>query len=387
MTTAAIIVAGGSGVRVGGDVPKQYQSIAGEAVFHRTLRLFADHPGVDIVQPVIGAGHEEMFARCCADIAERAPVIGGDTRQQSVRNGLEALADAGVDKVLIHDAARPFCSPSLISHVIAWLDRTPAVIPGLPIAETVKRARAGKIVETVPRQHLWTAQTPQGFAFDDILTAHRRAAAKQVSGLTDDASVAEWAGHEVAIIAGHADNIKLTTGEDMDNARRRQAALLETRTGQGFDVHAFGPGDHVTLCGVDIAHDRALKGHSDADVAMHALTDAILGALCEGDIGAHFPPSDPQWKGAASHRFLEHACRLAARAGGHIVHCDVTIICETPKLRPHVDAMRARLADIMAVDIARVSVKATTSERLGFTGRGEGIAAMATATLGLPPVD
>ena len=389
MATAVVIVAAGAGLRAGGEVPKQYQLLAGEPVIRHTLRAFLGHPGVGRVQVVIGEGHEALYRDAVAGLDLPPPVAGGATRQASVYAGLLALQPHAPETVMIHDAARPFVAHETISHVIAWLDRHQGVVPALPVADTLKKSAANIVVGTVDRAHLWAAQTPQGFHFATILGAHALAAATGGVEFTDDASVAEFAGLEVALVPGKPDNRKITTQDDLTEADRRMQmermfALGDIRVGHGYDVHAFEDGDHVVLCGVKIPHERRLKGHSDADVGLHTLTDAILGALGEGDIGKHFPPSDMQWRAADSAIFLRHAADLVARRGGVIAHCDVTVICERPKLRPHVDAMRARLAEILAIDVGRVSVKATTTERLGFTGREEGIAAAATATIRLP---
>jgi 2-C-methyl-D-erythritol 4-phosphate cytidylyltransferase/2-C-methyl-D-erythritol 2,4-cyclodiphosphate synthase len=299
-----------------------------------------------------------------------------------VRLGLESLAGLAPARVLIHDAARPFLAPAVIDRVVAALAEAPGAIPVLPLSDTVKRGVDGRVVETLDRAQLWRAQTPQGFRYAEILAAHRAAAGSE---LPDDAAVAERAGIEVRLVAGDAANVKVTTSEDLARAERDlRLGEADIRTGQGFDVHAFGPGDHVWLCGVQVPHERGLVGHSDADVALHALTDAVLGAIGAGDIGMHFPPSDPQWRGAPSERFLRHAASLVAEAGGSIAHVDVTIIGERPKVGPHRAAMVERIAGILALDPRRVSVKATTTERLGFTGRGEGIAAQAVATVRLP---
>ena len=391
MTTgriAAIIVAAGRGVRAGGDIPKQYRRIAGEPVLRTTLVGFTSHPGVDAVQTVIHPQDQGMFLAAVAglDPLPAAPVFGGATRQASVRAGLEAIGAAAPDIVLIHDAARPFVSSGLIDRAITAGQRHKAAVPAIAIADTVKRIDAAAIVtETLDRSRLRMVQTPQVFAFAMIMDAHRRAAAAGRDDFTDDAALAEWAGHRVAVFEGEAGNVKLTTEEDFARAEALHcAALGDVRVGNGFDVHVFADGDHVMLGGIRIPHSHGVSGHSDADVALHALVDAILGALAEGDIGAHFPPSDPQWKGAASERFLAFACERVRARGGVIGNLDVTIVCETPRVGPHRDAMRARIAAIAGVAVARVAVKATTSEKLGFTGRGEGIVAMATATLRLP---
>jgi 2-C-methyl-D-erythritol 4-phosphate cytidylyltransferase / 2-C-methyl-D-erythritol 2,4-cyclodiphosphate synthase len=314
------------------------------------------------------------------------PVSGGATRQASVRAGLEALEPREPDIVLVHDAARPFASSELIARAIAAAQKTGAAIPGLPVTDTVKRIdRTGMIETTLDRNSIRLVQTPQAFAFSALLKAHRRAATQGRDDFTDDAALAEWAGMKVSVFEGEPGNIKLTTPDDFARAEALQAASLgDVRTGSGFDVHAFGPGDHVTLGGIRIPCDRALTGHSDADVALHALTDAILGALADGDIGAHFPPTDPQWRGASSDRFLVFAVDRVRARGGLIAHLDLTIVCEFPRISAHRDTMRANIARLARIDTERVGVKATTSEKLGFTGRGEGIVAQATATVRLP---
>lgn len=389
MKVAAVIVAGGSGLRAGGEKPKQYQPIGGRPVIWWTLKAFAEHPGISHVQPVIAAGHEAMFAEAAAGLAVEAPVTGGATRQESCRIGIEAAARHHPDKVLIHDAARPFASRDLISHVIAWLDRHPGIVPALPVADTLKYAPGGLVQRTVERAGMWAAQTPQGFDFKAILAAHRAAVTEGASDLTDDAAVAERAGIEVAIIPGRSENRKITSAEDLERADRfvmeqSLARLPDVRVGQGIDIHAFAPGDAVTLCGVRIPHSLRLKGHSDADAALHALTDAILGGLGEADIGTHFPPSDPQWKDAASARFVEFAVRQVERRGGMIANVDVTILAEAPRIAPHIGAMKAALGPLLKLSPDRIAIKATTTEKLGAIGRGEGIAAFASATLRLP---
>ena len=313
------------------------------------------------------------------------PVFGGAERQDSVRMGLESIDDQNPRQVLIHDAARPFIDGHTISRVIDALDTHDGAIAALPVHDTLKRSSGDNLIDTtISRDGLWRAQTPQGFHFDKILSAHRNAAGQK---LTDDAAVAEASGLQVALIAGSPDNMKITQAQDFGMAETllgRKAREMEYRTGHGFDVHAFEDGSAVVLCGVEIAYEKKLKGHSDADAGMHALTDAIFGAISEGDIGDHFPPSDPQWKGAGSEIFLARARDLVAERGARITHCDVTLMCEEPKIGPHRDKMRAALADILEIEASRVSVKATTTEQLGFTGRREGIAAMATATVALP---
>ena len=383
---AAIVVAGGRGLRAGGDVPKQYRAIAGEPVIRPSLTRFAAHRAIDAVQPVIHQNDEAIFRKATSGLALLAPVYGGATRQASVRAGMEALAARKPDIVLIHDAARPFLSDALVSRAIAAGLATGAAVPAIAVADTVKKIdAAGHVIETIDRSHLRMVQTPQAFAFPMLLDAHRRAAAAGREDFTDDAALAEWAGHGVTVFEGEAANVKLTTNDDFTRAEAlRAAALADIRTGNGFDVHAFVDGDHVMLGGIRIAHSRGVTGHSDADVALHALVDAILGALAEGDIGVHFPPGDPQWKGASSDRFLAFACERVRARAGMIALLDVTIVCEAPRVGPHRDAMRERIAAIAGIPVGRVAVKATTSEKLGFTGRGEGIFAMATATVRLP---
>jgi len=389
--TIAIIVAAGRGVRAGAGGPKQYRPLAGTAILARAAQVFLVHSRVDGVRVVIHRDDDDLYAEAMGDLLSHpkllTPVHGGAERQDSVRLGLESLAGLAPEKVLIHDAARPFIDAATISRVIEALDRAPGAIAALPVFDTLKRAGPGEapvIESTQPRDRLWRAQTPQGFAFDAILAAHRASAGK---ALTDDAAVAEAAGLETVLVNGSPDNMKITQAEDFGMAElllNRKKTMHEFRTGQGFDVHGFEPGGAVILCGVEIPHEAKLKGHSDADAGLHALTDAILGAIGAGDIGDHFPPSDPQWKGAPSRLFLEKACALVREAGGDIVHCDVTIICEAPKIGPHRRTMRETLAEIMEIAPERVSVKATTTEELGFTGRREGIAALATATVRLP---
>jgi 2-C-methyl-D-erythritol 4-phosphate cytidylyltransferase / 2-C-methyl-D-erythritol 2,4-cyclodiphosphate synthase len=380
-----VVVAAGRGTRVGGDSPKQYRALGGAPVIGHTLRLFADHPEIGMVQPVIHRDDIARFHAASAGLRLRQPVFGGATRQISVRAGLEALEPDRPRIVLVHDAARPFASPALISRAIA-AGAAGAAIPGLAPTDTIKAVdAAGRIVDTLDRGRLRAVQTPQAFGFDALLAAHRRALAAGRDDFTDDAALAEWAGMAVHVFAGESANIKLTTEEDFARiAAAELTSLGDIRTATGYDVHSFGAGDHVWLGGVRIPHDRGLTGYSDADAPLHALVDAILGALADGDIGSHFPPGDPQWKGASSDRFLAFAAERVAKRGGRIAHLDITIICETPRIGPHRDAMRTRIAAIAGVDLDRVAVKATTNEKLGFIGRGEGIAAMATATIRLP---
>lgn len=380
MKTAALIVAAGRGTRAGPGAPKQYRPLAGEPVLRRTLRTFAEHPGIDAVLTVIHADDRDAYALAASGLPKLLPPCrGGETRQASVRLGLEALARLGPEQVLIHDGARPLVGPALIARAIAALAGHEGALAALPLTDTIRRAGNGLAGETLPREGLWRAQTPQAFRFAAILDAHRKA---ERNDFTDDVAVAAAAGIEVAMIEGEEDNIKITSMADLERAERLLMRAGETRTGSGFDVHRFGPGDHVMLCGVKVPHTHGLVGHSDADAGLHALTDAILGALGEGDIGSHFPPGDPVWQGAPSELFLAHAAQLAHVAGARIVHVDLTLICEQPKIGPHRDAMRARIAGILGLGIERVSVKATTTEGLGFTGRSEGIAAQALATLG-----
>jgi 2-C-methyl-D-erythritol 4-phosphate cytidylyltransferase / 2-C-methyl-D-erythritol 2,4-cyclodiphosphate synthase len=382
---AAVVVAAGRGMRAGGGAPKQYRALRGAPVIRHALSLFADHPEVDLVQPVIHRDDAAVFAQAASGLQLRDPTFGGATRQTSVRAGLEALETERPRIVLVHDAARPFASPALISRAIAAAAGGGAV-PGLAVTDTIKAVDPdGRVVDTVDRARLRAVQTPQAFRYDDLLAAHRRAQAAGREDFTDDAALAEWAGIAVTVFEGEAGNVKLTTEEDFARvAAADWAALPDVRTATGYDVHSFVDGDHVWLGGVRIPHPRTLSGHSDADVPLHALVDAILGALADGDIGAHFPPSDPQWRGAPSDKFLAFAVDRVRRRGGRIAHLDITIVCEAPRIGPHRDAMRARIAEIAGVSIDRVAVKATTNEKLGFVGRGEGIAAMATATIRLP---
>jgi len=384
---AAVVVAGGRGLRAGGDLPKQYRELAGEPVIRPALSAFLLHPQVGAVQPVIHQQDEEIFRTATAGLEKLLPPVwGGATRQASVRAGLEGLSASAPALVLIHDAARPFVSSALIGRAIAAAKDRGAAVPAVAIADTVKKIDAAAVVTaTLDRNLLRIVQTPQAFDFDLIMAAHRRAAAAGLEDFSDDAALAEWAGHPVSVFDGEQGNVKLTTNDDFLRAEAmRAAALADVRTGNGFDVHAFADGDHVMLGGVRIPHSRGVTGHSDADVALHALVDAILGALAEGDIGVHFPPSDPQWKGASSDRFLAFACDRVRARRGMIAHLDVTVVCESPRVSPHRDAMRARIAAIAGISQDRVAIKATTSEKLGFTGRGEGIVAMATATVRLP---
>ena len=381
--TVALIVAGGRGKRAGGGIPKQYQMLGGTPLLAHAIAPFAAHPRIDAVRVVIHRDDADAYASATAGFELLAPVDGGAARQDSARNGLESLRPIAPTNVLIHDAARPFVTPGVIGRVIdALSDATPAAIAAIDVVDTLKRADADlHVTETVDRAHLWGAQTPQGFRYTDILAAHREMAGRDLS---DDSAVAEAAGLTVRLVPGDAANIKFTLPEDFARGERMLAGSGEYRTATGFDVHPFEAGDHVVLCGVTLPHDRALAGHSDSDVALHALTDALLGTVGAGDIGVHFPPGDPQWRGVDSAVFLRHAAQLVGARGAIIRHVDVTLICEAPKIGPHRDAMRARLAELLALDIDRVSVKATTTDGLGFLGRGEGIAAQAAATIMLP---
>ena len=376
----ALVVAAGRGSRMGGAMPKQWLDLAGRPVLRHSLDIFASHSSVDAIRVVIHPDDRALYNVAARGLDLGEPISGGATRQDSVRLGLEAIAPGQPDLVLIHDGARPLVDAALIERVVGALRHHPGAIPAQPVHDTLKRAEAGLITNTVERAGLWRAQTPQGFRFSDILAAHRASAGQE---LTDDAAVAERAGLAVAVVAGAEENIKITTSDDLRRAAEWISGSGETRVGTGFDVHHFVAGDHVMICGIRVSHDRALEGHSDADVGLHALTDAILGAIAQGDIGRHFPPSDPQWKGADSARFLSHAADLADKAGATIIHVDVTIICERPKVSPHAAAMTARVAAILGIDPKRVSVKGTTTDGLGFTGRGEGIAAQAVATVRL----
>ena len=387
---AMILVAAGRGSRAGDGPPKQYRPLGGRALLTRTLDAAAACP-VGRLVVVIHPDDAALYEAAVADASPQAraklsaPVLGGATRQMSVRAGVEALA-GGADIALVHDAARPFFSPALAARVIEAAGRIGGAVPGLAVTDTIKEIDgAGRVTNTPQRARLRAVQTPQGFRLPLLRDAHARAEAAGREDFTDDAAVVEFAGGAVEIVAGEKDNVKITEAGDFAAAERRMMAERpDVRVGQGYDVHAFGEGDHVWLGGVKIPFDKGLVGHSDADVGLHALTDAIFGALGDGDIGSHFPPSDMQWKGAASDQFLAFAAQRVAARGGMIAHLDLTLVCEAPKIGPHREAMRARIAQIAGVTLDRVGVKATTSERLGFTGRGEGIAALAAATLRLP---
>ena len=372
MTTTAIIVAAGRGTRAGGDAPKQWQRLRGKSIAARAMQPFADHPAITQLILVV---HPDDPPTLWHDTPDAIVVTGGATRQASVRAGLKAAANA--TDVLIHDAARPMISTDVIDRVLAALKTHQGAAPAVAVTDTLWHGGQGMVMGTQDRAGLYRAQTPQGFRRAPLLAAHLACD----TDATDDVSVARAAGMDVAIVAGDDDNIKITTPGDFARAEQLLGPNMDIRCGNGYDVHRFGPGNHVWLCGVKVPFDRGLQGHSDADVGMHAVTDAIYGALGRGDIGQHFPPSDPQWKGAESHIFLTHAVTLARELGYAISNVDCTLVCEFPKIGPHQPAMKAALAQIMGLGADRISVKATTSERLGFTGRGEGIAAIATATL------
>jgi len=384
-TCTALIVAAGRGSRFGGPLPKQYALLAGRPVLRHTVEAYRTAPGINNLRVVIAPGDEIHYRAAVEGLALPAPIPGGLSRQQSVLNGLEALAAEPPDLVAIHDAARPFVKAVDIAACLTTASTTgiDGAVLGVPLSDTIKRSdSSGAIAETVPRANLWRAQTPQVFRFAALLNAHRVVAslgASEATALTDDAAVAERAGLKVVMVQGSEDNRKITTADDL-----ARSVAMETRAAFGFDVHGFGPGNAVMLGGVAIPHSQTLAGHSDADVALHALTDAVLGTIGAGDIGKHFPPSDPQWRGVSSDRFLRHAVELLGARGGRIVHLDLTLVCEAPRIGPHRDAMVASIARIAGIDPARVSVKATTTEGLGFTGRREGIAAQAVATVETP---
>ncbi|SDA23772.1 2-C-methyl-D-erythritol 2,4-cyclodiphosphate synthase [Methylobacterium sp. UNC378MF] len=410
---AAVVVAAGRGIRIGGGTPKQYRRVGGQAVLTRTLAALAADDAIARIQPVIAADAAEFFRSCLEELAPAirakitAPVEGGATRQLSVRAGLEALAaDAAPEIVLVHDAARPYVDAALIARAIAAGRDHGAAVPGVPVTDTVKRVvdiapGIGRVDETPPREHLRAVQTPQAFVFGPLLGAHRDAAAQGLDGFTDDGALAEWAGLPVVVFAGDIANRKITQPADLIEADRafasessetpapgaRAMTTYVTRLGTGFDVHAFTTGDHVWLGGVKIPADRGVLAHSDGDVALHALTDALLGAIADGDIGTHFPPSDERWRGASSDQFLAHACGLVRARGGRIDHLDITVLAEAPRIGKHREEIRARIAAIAGVPLSAVSIKATTTEKLGFVGRAEGLAAQAAATVRLPEED
>lgn len=397
---AVVIVAAGRGERArrkgeSDQGPKQYRQIGSTTVLAETVQRFATHSLITDIVVVIHKDDDDLCNKALANIAAntandkiRQTVKGGASRQASVFEGLKAIHSLNPDYVLVHDGVRPFVSHGTLERVIDALGHHKAVLPALPVVDTIKRVEVTStndtiIRETVDRSQLWAAQTPQGFHFDALYEAHTQAKADQ---FTDDCAVMEWRGNDVHVVEGNIENVKITTADDIDEANKRmsETVMMETRVGNGFDVHAFEEGNAVILGGVSIPHTKKLKGHSDADVGLHTITDAIYGALADGDIGSHFPPSDPQWKGAASDQFLIHACERVKARGGRIVHLDLTLMCEAPKIGPHRDAIRAQIAHICSLPLSRVAVKATTTEKLGFTGREEGIAAMATATIQIP---
>jgi 2-C-methyl-D-erythritol 4-phosphate cytidylyltransferase/2-C-methyl-D-erythritol 2,4-cyclodiphosphate synthase len=382
-TVAVIIVAAGTGKRAGGDLPKQYQNLAGKPVLARTIERFLEHFETNQIHVVIHDDYREEYEQACSQYDLPAPISGGKTRQESVQRGLQSLEALRPEHVLIHDAARPFVSNAIIGRVLTELQRgSLGVVPALPVIDTLKHVTDATIDHTVDRSSLYAVQTPQGFSYSTLLKAHRELGGQEH---TDDASLLEALGHKVTICDGEETNFKITRPEDFQKAEQTiMSALSDIRVGSGFDVHRFEAGDSVTLCGIDIPFGQKLKGHSDADVAMHAITDAILGALCDGDIGTHFPPNEPQWKGEPSKTFLSFAAKRVLEHRGAIAHVGVTIICEAPKIGPHKDKMRQKISEIMDICGSKVSVQATTTEKLGFTGRGEGIAAQATATIRLP---
>jgi 2-C-methyl-D-erythritol 4-phosphate cytidylyltransferase / 2-C-methyl-D-erythritol 2,4-cyclodiphosphate synthase len=380
-TCVALVVASGRGARFGGDRPKQYLPLAGKPLLRHTLERFCRHPGIDRVRSVVHADDAALYAEAAGDLKVLDPVPGGATRQESVWLGLESLADNPPELVLIHDGVRPLLDTAVIDRVLNGLRTHAAVLPALPVTDTLKRSDDGTVTSTVDRIGLFRAQTPQGFAYDRILEAHRRFAG---AALTDDAALAEAHGLTVALVAGDEDNVKITEPADLARAERLLRASWRWCTGLGFDVHRLAPGDGVVLLGVRVACPLRLLGHSDADVGLHALTDALLGTVGAGDIGSHFPPSEARWSGADSTIFLTHARDLVAAAGGQIGHVDVTLICEQPRIGPYRAAMAARVGELLRLSANQVSIKATTTEQLGFTGRGEGIAAQAVASVRLP---
>lgn len=390
---AVVIVAGGNGTRVGGDIPKQFRELAGAPLVHHTISAFLGHDAISWVQLVSSSIHIDALTEIAGADTRVLPIVeGGETRQLSVLAGLKALESHAPDIVLIHDAARPNISQALIGRVIDALSDAEAVLPATQVIDTIKRSSDGRTIGgTEDRTQLYAAQTPQGFDFSQILAAHLKAQ-ELTDGFTDDAAIAEWASMEVVLCEGDPDNIKVTLPGDFARAeallcqhkKDNDMPQFETRVGSGMDIHRFVPGDAVILGGVTIPHNARLDGHSDADAALHVLTDAILGTLAAGDIGTHFPPSEPKWKGEPSATFLRFAAGLVHKRNGRIVHLDLTINAEAPKIGPHVNAMRQSIADIAGVDISRVSVKATTAEKMGFVGRQEGILTQAVATLEVP---
>ncbi|OUR76973.1 bifunctional 2-C-methyl-D-erythritol 4-phosphate cytidylyltransferase/2-C-methyl-D-erythritol 2,4-cyclodiphosphate synthase [Alphaproteobacteria bacterium 46_93_T64] len=379
MTIIALIVAAGSGSRTGLDFPKQYLSMGKDTVLCKSANAFLQHPDVDYVQVIINPNDVDLYKQSTSQLDVLPWIAGGETRQMSVAAGLDAIAHLQPTKVLIHDAARPLVSSDIIDRCLEALDYHDAVLPALPAIDTLKTVEGDIVSGTLNRNEIVAAQTPQCFDFEKILAAHR--AMKDID-VTDDIALAERVGIPIRWVLGSAENKKITTKEDIRMIRSN--TLTDIRNGLGFDVHCFAPNREMWLGGIKIPFEKGLKGHSDADVALHALTDAVLGAIGAGDIGTHFPPSDDKWKGVSSDRFLAHAAKLVEGHGGLISNVDLTIICEAPKIGPHREAMKARIAEILNIDPTRVSVKGTTTEKLGFTGRGEGIAAQAIATVRLP---
>ena len=379
-TCIALIVAAGSGSRFGGSLPKQYHDLDGTPILRLSVQAFLNHPHITGVQVVINPDHRALYDAAVGDLGLPEPVAGGDTRQESVHLGLESLAiKAKPDFVMIHDAARPLIDAKTITDVRRALDTAKGAIAAKPLVDTLKRGNGDAVVATIDRSNLWQAHTPQAFHFNDILVAHRAAAGAQ---MTDDAAVAEKAGMAVTLVPSSPDNMKITNPDDLDRAARLMGhSYGDIRMGMGFDVHRLIPGKEIIICGVPIPHDFMAEGHSDADVGLHALVDAILGAMSAGDIGSHFPPSDDQWKGKDSAHFVKHVVGMVSERGGIIGNVDITLMCEAPRIGPHREAMIARIASLLEITPSRVSVKATTTERLGFTGRGEGIAAQAVATV------
>lgn len=385
----ALLVAAGAGERMQSDVPKAYMHLGDKTLLYRAARTFMEHPGIDGVRVVIRRDHHSLYKRAIENLSLFPCVIGGDRRQDSVRLGLESIAHRNPEAVLIHDVARPLASPALITRVLDGLKQAPAVIPAIPVNDTLKRAINGKVQETISREDVFSVQTPQGFHFSTLLEAHR-AFAKDT--FTDDAALMEKAGEKVLLVEGDPDNVKITTQKDMERMTALLSLDTETRVGHGYDVHRLIAHDsetplsqqNIKLCGIKIPFTHHLEGHSDADVALHALVDAILGALSEGDIGEHFPTDDRKWQGAESGRFLLHAYEMLKNRGGDLVHLDLTIVCERPKISPHRESMRNHIAQLLKITPDRVSVKATTTEKLGFEGRSEGISAQAVVTVRLP---
>jgi len=381
--TVALIVAAGRGQRFGGEIPKQYQKLRGDPVLRHSIIALQQHPDISSVRVVIHSDDLELYQQATMDLGLGEPIRGGDFRQESVRLGLQALTSDAPHRVLIHDGARPFVSAAIIDRVLGALDNAIGAVPTVAVTDTIKRVSGDQITATEDRTTLRRAQTPQGFRFAEIVAAHQEFSGQN---MTDDAAICEAMGLDVANVEGDVHNLKITTQADLGGTSTRDT-IRETRTGSGFDVHRFGPGTEVMLCGVSVPHSSALEGHSDADVGLHALTDALLGALGEGDIGHFFPPSDERWRGVASDQFVEYAVNLIKQLSGEIINVDITLICEAPKIGPHRIAMKERVANILGVSPARVNVKATTTERLGFTGRREGIAAQAIANIALPTTE